>query len=75
MAHTIELHSARDLGAAVRGLRPDAEAAGIVSTDAWCRDQMQALGISRDEGVGPETLDQISDRVDGLVTVTTEARS
>ena len=43
----LNLTTAADLGAAVRGLRPDAAAAGIAITDGWCQAQMRDLGIGR----------------------------
>lgn len=60
------LHTAHDLGAAVRERRPDASAAGIAITDDWCREQMHALGITRYEDVDGEILSHIADRVDTL---------
>lgn len=60
------LHSARDLCAAIRGMRPDALALGIEITDDWCRDQMHDLGETRYELVDDHMLSTIADRVDTL---------
>lgn len=64
------LHSAHDLGAAIRALRPDALAAGIEIGDDWCREQLHDLGITRYEDVEDETLGAIADRVDDLAAKT-----
>lgn len=64
------LHTARDLGQAIRNLRPDAAGVGITITDDWCRDQMHALDITRYEDVDDETLSRIADAVDELATET-----
>lgn len=58
------LHSAHDLGAAVRDLRPDALELGIDISDDWCRDQMVSLGVTRYEAVDSDVLYTIVDRVD-----------
>jgi hypothetical protein len=60
------LHSAADLGAAVRDSRPDARAVGVHITNDWCRDQMHDLGISRYEDIDHDTLGRIAERVDLL---------
>ena len=39
----IRIVTARDLAEAVRGLRPDATACGIVISEAWCNAQMLSL--------------------------------
>ena len=66
------LHSAADLGAAVRDLRPDATAL-VEITDAWCALQMRRLGTQRYEHVTDELLHRIADRVDSLVLPTAAA--
>lgn len=63
---TTMLHTAADLAAAVRDLRPDAIALGIEMTADWCRDQMHDLGVTRYEDVDDELLRAIADRVDTL---------
>ena len=65
----VRLHSAADLRAAIRDLRPDAIAVGIEITSDWCRDQMYALDVGRFEDVDADTLGQIADRVDDLPAI------
>ena len=63
---TITLHTAADLAAAVRDLRPDAIALEIEITPDWCRDQMHDLGIARYEDVDRDLLHAIAERVDEI---------
>ena len=60
------IHTAADLAAAIRDLRPDAATAGVTITTDWCRAQMHALGVTRYEDVDDDTLSAIADRVDTL---------
>jgi hypothetical protein len=63
MARRYNLVTARDLGDAVRGARPDA--ADLI-TDDWCCEQLHALGETRYEDVDADLIDRICERVDGL---------
>jgi len=60
------IHTASDLAAAVRGIRPDAVDAGIDITVDWCRDQMHSLGVTRYEDIDRDILCDIAGRVDTL---------
>ena len=66
MANNTYIHSASDLAAFVRQLRPDAVAAGLDITTDWCREQMHALGYTRYEDIDAVLLATIADRVDEL---------
>jgi hypothetical protein len=55
------LHSAADLAATVRDLRPDADPNTI--TADWSATQMHDLGITRYEDVTAEVIDAICNRV------------
>lgn len=56
MTHIPQMHSAADLGAYVRGVRPDLDV-----TDGECRDAMHALGETRYERLTPDVIDRMID--------------
>jgi len=60
------IETAEDLGRAIRDLRPDARAVGIVITDLWCITQADILDL-RYRDIGDEELREIAERVDSAV--------